>query len=110
MALLALEVPAGIYNHGTELDSSGRWRDGNFIRWQNGSVRPIGGWTTRAASATASVPRGMVSWIDHTDEPRLAVGTHNKLYALNQGSVVTDITPVGLTSGTVDAQVNIGCS
>lgn len=108
MALLALEVPAGIYNHGTELDSSGRWRDGNFIRWQNGSVRPIGGWTTRAASATASVPRGMVSWIDHTDEPRLAVGTHNKLYALNQGSVVTDITPGGLTSGTVDAQVNIG--
>ena len=108
MALVALDVPAGIYNHGTELDSAGRWIDGNFIRWQNGSVRPIGGWTTRKASATASVPRGSVAWIDHSDDARLAVGTYNKLYGINQGSVVSDITPAGLTSGSVNAAVNIG--
>jgi len=108
MALLALELPAGIYNHGTELDSSGRWRDGNFIRWQNGSVRPIGGWTTRKASATAAAPRGAVAWKDHSDDAHIAVGTYNKLYALNQGSTVSDITPVGLTAGSADADVNYG--
>ena len=108
MALIALELPAGIYNHGTDLDSSNRWRDGNFIRWQNGSVRPIGGWTTRKASATASVPRGVIGWIDHSDASHIAVGTHNKLYALNQGSVVSDITPANLTTGSVSASINVG--
>jgi len=108
MALLALEVPAGIYNHGTELDSSGRWRDGNFIRWQNGSVRPIGGWILRKSSVSTSAPRGMTAYTDQFDEPRIAVGTHNKLYSLNQGSAITDITPASLTAGIVDAQVNEG--
>jgi hypothetical protein len=108
MALLALDVPAGIYNHGTEVDSSGRWREGNFIRWQNGSVRPIGGWTTRKASATASTPRGAVAWKDHSGDAHIAAGTYNKLYAINQGSVATDITPAGLTAGNVDAPVNYG--
>ena len=108
MALVALELPAGIYNHGTELDSSGRWRDGNFIRWQNGSVRPIGGWTTRKATATAAAPRGAVAWSDHSQANHIAVGTYNKLYALNQGSAVSDITPTGLTAGTVDADANYG--
>jgi hypothetical protein len=108
MALLALDVPAGIYNHGTELDSSGRWREGNFIRWQNGSVRPIGGWDIRRASATASTPRGAVAWKDHLGDAHIAAGTYNKLYALNQGAVATDITPAGLTAGNVDAPVNYG--
>ena len=108
MALVALELPAGIYNHGTELDSTGRWIDGNFIRWQNGSVRPIGGWTTRKAGATAAAPRGMVSWVDHSEVTHIAVGTYNKLYALNQGSAVQDITPSGLTSGSEDANANYG--
>ena len=108
MALVALELPAGIYNHGTELDASGRWIDGNFIRWQNGSVRPIGGWTLRKATATATAPRGMVAWVDHSAVTHIAVGTHNKLYALNQGSAVQDITPSGFTAGSVDAPANYG--
>ena len=108
MALIALELPAGIYNHGTDLDSSGRWIDGNFIRWQNGSVRPIGGWTTRKASATASVPRGAVAWTDHSDDAHIAVGTHNKLYAINQGSTVSDITPTSFTAGAVNGNINYG--
>jgi len=108
MALVALDVPAGIYNHGTELDSAGRWIDGNFIRWQNGSVRPIGGWTTRKASATAAAPRGMVSWVDHSEVTHIAVGTYNKLYAINQGSAVQDITPSGLNAGSENANANYG--
>jgi hypothetical protein len=108
MPLVEIDIPAGIFNHGTDLDSSGRWRDANFIRWQNGSVRPIGGWSTRKSSATAVAPRGSVAWVDHTDSPRLAVGTFDKLYALNQGSVVQDITPSGFTSGTLDATDNTG--
>ena len=70
MALVALELPAGIYNHGTNLDSEGRWIDGNFIRWQNGSVRPIGGWTTRKAGATAAAHaawfHGLIIQSQHT--------------------------------------------
>ena len=50
MALIELKIPAGVIRHGTDLDSSGRWRDTNLVRWRNGSARPVGGWEDFATS------------------------------------------------------------
>lgn len=108
MPYVSVDLPAGIFNHGTDLDSTGRWRDANLIRWQNNSVRPIGGWTSRKDSAFASVPRGAIVWDDNSGDANIAAGTYNKLYAVNAGGTVSDITPVGLTAGNIDAQINIG--
>ena len=35
MALIKLDLPAGIYRNGTDLQSSGRWRDSNLVRWHD---------------------------------------------------------------------------
>jgi hypothetical protein len=71
-------------------------------------MRPVGGWTTRKASAFASAPRAMLSWLDNSSDSYLAGGTYNKLYYVNPSHTVYDITPSGLTSGNLNASLNLG--
>ena len=109
MALVEIKPPAGFHNHGTDLESEGRWRDGNFVRWHEGSLRPIRGWAARSSAAEyAAPPRGMLAWQDNSASRWIAAGTYNKLYATTAGGITYDITPVGLTAGVEDAAVNTG--
>ena len=106
--LIPLQIPPGVYKNGTDFESSNRWLDSNLIRWQDGSLRPVGGWDTRKTNAAASVPRAMHAWVDNSGASALAIGTHNKLIYLNASSTVTDITPSsGFTSGDVNATLNV---
>ena len=108
MALIPLDIPPGQYRNGTDFQSSNRWRDASLVRWHDGSMRPVGGWTTRKASAFASAPRAMLSWLDNSSDSYLAGGTYNKLYYVNPSHTVYDITPSGLTSGNLNASLNLG--
>lgn len=103
MALLNLEIPAGVFRNGTDLQSMGRWRDANLIRWIDGTMRPVGGWRTRSDTATAAKQRGMFTWSDNSSDRWIAVGTYNKLYVYNSAGTQSDITPSGLTPGREDA-------
>ena len=108
MALIPLQLPPGVYRNGTDFESSNRWRDANLVRWRDGSLRPVGGWDTRKASATASVPRGIHAWVDNSNASALVVGTHNKLIYINASGTLTDITPTsGFTAGDVNAVLNV---
>ena len=51
--LIPLDIPPGVYKNGTDFESSNRWLDSNLVRWQDGSLRPVGGWDTRKANASA---------------------------------------------------------
>jgi len=104
--LIPLQLPPGIYRNGTDFESSNRWRDSNLIRWHDGSMRPVGGWITKKASAFASAPRALISWVDNSSTTNLASGTYNKLYYVSESNVIADITPVGLTTGSEDATTN----
>lgn len=109
MPLIEIDPPAGIRSHGTELESEGRWRDGSLVRWRDGSLRPVGGWVDRVGSVVYDLaPRGMLAWETNNSSRWIAGGTANKLFATTSGGVTSDITPAGLTVGTVDAQVNTG--
>lgn len=55
MALIGLDIPAGLVRNGTDLESSGRWLDANLIRWENNSVRPVGGWEQREATKSGGI-------------------------------------------------------
>tara|TARA_R110000796_G_scaffold20611_1_gene61227 strand:+ start:924 stop:2402 length:1479 start_codon:yes stop_codon:yes gene_type:complete len=107
MALIPLQLLPGVLRNGTDFESSNRWRDANLVRWRNGSLRPVGGWDTRKASATASVPRGIHAWLDNSSASALVLGTHDKLIYVNESGTLSDITPTGLTAGDVDASVNV---
>ena len=62
MSLIPLALPPGVYRNGTEFQQSNRWRDASLVRWRDGSLRPIGGWRTRIASAFNAAPRAMIAW------------------------------------------------
>lgn len=108
MTLLPIRLPPGMYRNGTELDAAGRWFDGNLVRWVEGMMRPVGGWQGRTTTAFAGKPRAILTWRDNSATRHIAVGTHSKLYAITQTSVISDITPVGFTPGNPDATVGGG--
>jgi len=110
MPLIPLKIPAGFYRTGTDLDGSGRWRDGSLVRWRDGSLRPVKGWrqNENIDDISENPPRGMHSWQTQDNSRFLAAGTYNELKAALASGAVYDITPSNLTSGSKDAQVNIG--
>ena len=83
MALIDINIPPGVYRNGTDLQSVGRWRDTNLVRWVDGTMRPLGGWRTRSDTPAAAKVRGMMAWVDNSADQRIAIGTYNKLYAYN---------------------------
>jgi hypothetical protein len=103
MALIDLNIPAGVYRNGTDLQTMGRWRDANLVRWADGIMRPIGGWRTRSDTAGNAKLRGMSAWSDNSADRWIASGTYDKLYVWNTGGTRFDITPAGLTAGREDA-------
>ena len=108
MALIPLTIQAGFYRNGTDFEQSNRWRDGNLVRWRNNSLRPVGGWEVRKAASTTYAPRGLIAWADNSGDSNIAIATYAKLYYMSATGTVTDITPVGFTSGTEDAALNNG--
>jgi len=110
MSLIPLQLPPGIYRNGTDFEGSNRWRDANLVRWHDGSMRPVGGWTSRATTgATISgICRGMLGWVDNSDNSNLAIGTNTNLYYVSESGTATDITPTGFTTGSASATVNTG--
>ena len=108
MALIPLQLPPGLYRNGTEFEASNRWRDASLVRWQDGSMRPVGGWTSRKTNAFAAAPRAMLTWLDNSSDSYLAGGTYNKLYYVNPSQTVYDITPSGLTAGNLNGALNVG--
>jgi hypothetical protein len=108
MALIPLDLPAGVYRNGTDLQSQGRWRDSNLVRWFDNTLRPIGGWRTRSDTASAGQVRGMKSWIANNSDRWIAAGSYNKLYAYSGAGVQYDITPTGLTAGNENALNPVG--
>lgn len=108
MPLIPLDIPPGVYANGTDYEGSGRWREASLVRWRDGSLRPIGGWRERIASAFASTPRSMITWEDNASDRWAAAGAFDKLYAVSASNTVTDITPATLTAGRLNAEVETG--
>lgn len=109
MALIPLQLPPGVHRNGTDFESSNRWRDASLVRWHDGSMRPVGGWTVRKANAFAAPPRAMLSYLDNNSAEHLVAGTYNKLYYVNPSQTVYDLTPTsGFTSGTISGAINTG--
>ena len=103
MALIDLNIPAGVYRNGTDLQAQGRWRDANLVRWHDGVMRPIGGWRTRSDTAGSYKLRGMLTWQDNSAERWIATGSYKHLYIYDASGTQLDITPAGYTEGREDA-------
>lgn len=113
--ILPLVLPPGVYKNGTPLQSKGRWFDANGVRWFEGAMRPVGGWSSvqRTSPPPAGdfeltgVPRAMVGWNDRDGDPHLVIGTSQKAYNFTQG-VLREINPADLTAGNDDTSAALG--
>ena len=108
MTLVPLDIPAGFYRNGTDLEQSGRWRDGSLVRWRDGSLRPIGGWQERKTSFCTNPVRGMHTWESNDGTAWLVGGSHDQLIAMTGSGTTYDITPTDLAAGREDAEVETG--
>jgi hypothetical protein len=108
VTLLSIQPAAGIVKNGTELQQSNAWNDGNLVRWNEGSLQPVGGWRARTTTNLTGLCRAMIAYRDNTGTRRTVAGTHTKLFFINEDASVTDITPVGFTAGSADATQNLG--
>jgi microcystin-dependent protein len=109
--LVPVKLPPGMFRNGTEYEASGRWYDGNLVRWLNGRLRPWGGWVKYDQTQTpfSGVARSIVSWRSNVGFRYTAVGTNTKLY-VSAGGSYTDATPAGLLTGRADAIEGAGYS
>jgi len=110
MTLVPLKIPAGFYRTGTDLDGSGRWRDGSLVRWRENSLRPIGGWRTHTTlgKVTTYAPRGAHVWKSNAGTRYMAVGSYSELFAGIASGSKFDITPSDLVDGQELAGSNLG--
>tara|TARA_R110002012_G_scaffold241717_1_gene416000 strand:+ start:361 stop:1827 length:1467 start_codon:yes stop_codon:yes gene_type:complete len=99
-----VSLPAGMFANGTDWQASGRWSDGNLIRFYEGQIKPIGGWRQLTSSAMTGKPREIVTWRDNSGGLKAGIGTESNLYVMTQSGTLTDITPTGYTAGRADAE------
>ena len=103
MALIALDIPPGVYRNGTQYDATGRYYDADLWRWHEGTARPVGGWLQRSSSALSGKARSAITWVSNTNASWTGVGTHSHLYAVSRSGAVNDITPTLYDAGLPDA-------
>ena len=109
MPLVPLDIPAGVYRNGTEYEAKGRWYETNQVRWLEGRLEPIGGWTKydSIAPALTGKARGIHAWRDNDEFRTVAIGTESNLY-VSQGGSFTDISPADLVLGRPDTLIGAG--
>ena len=107
MTFIPLDIPAGFYRNGTDLEQSGRWRDGSLVRWRDNSLRPVKGWQTRKASLASNIVRGAHAWEANNGDRYLGYGSYNELKLLSGGGTITNITPSALNNTSQRREVEL---
>ena len=107
MPLLPITPPAGLATNGTDYSNKGRWVDSDLVRFQNGYLRPIGGWEKIRNSALTGTPTGMFAYITNSGHKVLVVGTREKIY-VNLLETWYDITPSGFVSDASTSPLGYG--
>ena len=108
MPYVPIKLPAGFYKNGTEYQSSGRWFDGSLVRWLDGTLRPVEGWTERKPNFSNNPIRGMHTWQANNGSAWIAAGSANELIVMTGGGTIYYITPDDLTAGVIDSAVSTG--
>ena len=105
MKYMKLSIPGGIKWQGTAYQCSDRWHDGSLMRWDQGSMLPVGGWLqyVTPSYAPVTIPDSMVvrnahSWFLNQDDGAsasgryMAVATPLNLYSMDASGTITNLT------------------
>lgn len=97
MAFVKLKFQPGFFTESTDYSATGRWIDGNCVRFRSGYPEAIKGWQKALSATFLGKCRDMRWWSALSGDVYVSLGTHLKLYAFD-GSY-TDITPIRLSGG-----------
>ncbi|MAK37609.1 MAG: hypothetical protein CMC15_15735 [Flavobacteriaceae bacterium] len=97
MALVPIQIPPGIVKNGTQYQVRNRWFDCNLIRFSEGRIKPIGGWSRLIDTQFTNPVRGMHSWRTEAGNQYMVVGTSKSVH-LYDGETFHDITPTTKTN------------
>ena len=96
MTYLPLQLPPGIVRGANPDDAPGRWYDGSLVRWREGVMEPVGGWSRITQTPLASTPRKLHQWRrNNVPNVTTLVGTDEELYS-EQNGTWTDVAPADL--------------
>ena len=96
MPLSKLQFKPGINREGTNYSNEGGWFNGDKIRYRNGYVERIGGWTRVSNNQVTGTPRKIFDFVTLTSQNLLFIGTEQKVFLENAGTF-SDITPIRST-------------
>jgi len=102
MTLAKVQFAPGVNKEGTEYTADAGWFDSDKIRFRQGRVEKIGGWTKYSDQSFLGVCRSLHQWSSLESLSYLGVGTNLKFY-ISEGTAYNDITPIRLTAGAGDA-------
>jgi hypothetical protein len=106
MSFVKLKFPPGVVKPATIYEAAGRWFETLLVRWHDGVMQPMGGWTQLSTQLTG-VPRKILAWRRLNRTAYIGVGTNSKVYVYN--GTLYDITPEAgdgggaLVAGPVDS-------
>ena len=107
--IVPFNPPPGVFRNGTQYQVKGRWFDSNLVRWKDGRLKPIGGWSRAITSGLTGIGRAMFSWRDNSGDKWLAIGTSSNLYVFTSLSgSAADVTPSGFVVGNDTAEPGTG--
>jgi hypothetical protein len=102
MTLAKVQFAPGVNKEGTEYTADAGWFDSDKIRFRQGRVEKIGGWTKYSDQSFLGVCRSLHQWSSLESLSYIGVGTNLKFY-ISEGTLYNDITPIRLTAGAGDA-------
>lgn len=92
--MTTLQFPPGLFRGDTQYSTPGKWYDCNWMRFQGGSITPLGGWRRVTKDPLTSPARRIQMWNDYQDITQTIAGTADGLFQVTKDGVV-DITPDG---------------
>lgn len=95
MAFVKLKFQPGFYTESTDYSATGRWVDGDYMRFRDGYPEPIKGWQKVSSQNFLGKCRDMRWWSALSGDVYVSIGTNLKLYAFDGD--FNDITPIRTT-------------
>lgn len=99
MPVVPLRLRPGVNIEATRLLNEGGVSASNLIRFFNGLLQKLGGWTRLSNTTLTGICRGLHPWLDLSSNQYIAAGTNERLELyLASDMSINDITPIAHTS------------
>lgn len=97
MTFMPIKLPPGIVRGANPDDAAGRWFDASLVRWRDGVMEPVGGWSRVTSSSLGSKVRKIHQWRLNNNLLMSLYGADENLYSDNVGTI-TDVAPTDIVN------------